>query len=1259
MLQESLKKIKLFIGFSNKDVSFLLELEKHLSTLKELGYIETWNRNEISFGKESISETKNKLDDSDLIICLLSSDFMATEYFDKDLFSPLFEMEEKIVLPILVRPVIYAGTPFEYIKILPSNRKAISQWSNEDEAWVEIVKEIHYLCEQQIENFQLSNFFSKEDKKINAPKIHCPEIPDISLFVGRENEIQELKEYLIYDHANLVFIQGLKGVGKTDLSVKIAHELKDNFDFVIWKKLLNAPDLIYLISDINNIIHPSFENINQSYDFVINQFHDNLNKNKCLIILDNFESVLTNKFNDYEQFLSDLVKIKHGGCLIITSREIPKIIDRLVPKRKDFKIIKLDGLNYEDGIKIFNNYGDFKCDDVEKWKFLINSFNGNPLALELLARHIDEVFFGDVNSFLEEGLSSFDDFNELLDWHYDRLSLLEKEVIYWLTINREPVSYISLKDDIYSENSKEKLSSTLQSLQRKIPLERVRCSFMLQPVLIEYTTQKIIKRLEEEIFLEDKELKNVVIESFLDKIKEEIKSGKLHLINSHVIFKATSKEHIRENQKAIILFPLIRKLLNFYETPENLAHQIKSILEVIKNKTPDVKSYAPTNLITILIHLDISLKGWDFSRLYFKEIYLQGYNLQGINFSHSTFSKFNITQNFGAVLKLKYCNHIGKLIASTTSYNIYVYSENLSTTHMILKGHEDWVWDFDVLESEHLLISGSEDKTIKIWSLNSGECLKTIYDSKQVRAISVAQKNKLIASGTEEHSVKIWDINSGALIQKLEIHKDIVRAVIFSNDNRVLVSASDEGLIVIWSTITWSPLKILKKYHVPVTALDICQKSMWIASGGDDGKIIIWDLLTGNLIKEIYAHSSGVKSIKFNSSSNILISSDDLGFIKIWDISTSTCVNTIKAHGNIIRSIDFNDDGLRIYSGSEDETIKIWDTLSLVCLNKISGYDNAIWDVKFAPNSTNKVFLSDNHNISEWNCETEQVIKRYEGHRNRSRCILITQDSTTLISASEDNEIKLWDISTGECVRTFKEHLDYVYSVDIFGELMVSGGEDNLIKLWNINDCTRSIRTLNKHQLAVYAVKFSFNGEYFASAGEDNSIIIWSTNSFEFVHELKEHKKCVRAICFSNDDKLLISSSEDSLIKIWDINSGLCITTLKRHKNSVKALAMSKRGNLFASGSDDKTIFIWKTNGEFVKELTVGSDSIKGIDFSYDDKKLICAIEDGTSQIWNLETFSLEKVLRPPRPFEWSVFKDVKGFSDSEIQTIQSLGGLT
>ena len=137
--------------------------------------------------------------------------------------------------------------------------------------------------------------------------------------------------------------------------------------------------------------------------------------------------------------------------------------------------LELNGLDTAAGRAIFQdiarvNNANFQGTESD-WSHLIAFYSGNPLALEITARHILRRFDGSLSEFFKHDLMVFGEIRELLNWHFDRLTAGEKNVLYWLALNREAVSIADLKEDLVSPAARKYLPETLDAIERQIPIE--------------------------------------------------------------------------------------------------------------------------------------------------------------------------------------------------------------------------------------------------------------------------------------------------------------------------------------------------------------------------------------------------------------------------------------------------------------------------------------------------------------------------------------------------------------------------------------------------------------------------------------------------------------------------------------------------------------------------------------------------------------------------------------------------------------------
>jgi hypothetical protein len=292
--------------------------------------------------------------------------------------------------------------------------------------------------------------------------------PDASLLYGRRADAELLKSWILGDSCRVILITGLGGIGKTDLatclgrggnrsadsSSTLASGIQGHFDRVIWRSLLNAPAPDALFADLLDFLYEhrriARHEASRQMDDILSYFQ----QRRCLVILDNVEAVLRpgdpnmryrDGYESYGTFFAQVAKTTHQSCLLLTSREKPSPIADLEGVRKPVRSLALGGIGTAESQDLFAQIGTFSGSQ-NHWSRIVKLYNGNPLALELAARHIDQVFDGNLDAFLGVGRPVFADLEDLLDWHLDRLSREEREIVCWLAIEREPVTLATLYD---------------------------------------------------------------------------------------------------------------------------------------------------------------------------------------------------------------------------------------------------------------------------------------------------------------------------------------------------------------------------------------------------------------------------------------------------------------------------------------------------------------------------------------------------------------------------------------------------------------------------------------------------------------------------------------------------------------------------------------------------------------------------------------------------------------------------------------------
>jgi WD40 repeat protein len=1083
-------------------------------------------------------------------------------------------------------------------------------------------------------------------------RVDWGEAVDVSVFYGRAQELACLQEWIINDNCRLIALLGMGGIGKTSLSVKLAQIMVEinNFEFIIWRSLGNAPPLIDTLLDLIK-----FLSLEQETDLLLDVgallalLIKYLRASRCLLILDNFESILTEGdkageyregYKDYGELLKRIGEMAHSSCVIITSREKPKEVVASEGETLPVRSLQLTGLLAADSEVIFQEKGISGTQDEQIR--LVDSYQGNPLALKIISTTIKDIFDGSISEFLSQESIVFGTIRTLLETQFNRLSDLEKEVMYWLAINREPVTMLELLNDIIVLEKAPKLIETLESLMWRSLIEKARdaksdaSTFTLQNVVLEYIT-----------------------DVFIEQIIIEINQGIFKLFNTHALIKATSSDYIRSSQIRLIINPILY-LLNFEVKSGN------DLLKILRNQ-PDIKSgYAAGNIINLLVHFKIDLSGYNFSNLVIKQAYLQGVNLREVDFSNSDFDKCIFTQSFGSIQSVAFSPN-GQLAASDTNGQIILWQVADNKQLLSFKAHLSWIWSVAFSSDGKILASCSSDNTICLWRLPDGNLIRTLQGhTSEVRSVTFSSNGKIIASGGSDYTIRIWNLTTGRQLQILQGHTNVVSAVAFSPDNETIASGSYDHTIRIWNVATGECIKVLEGHISQVRSVIFSRDGNIIASGSYDRTIRIWDVTTEECLSILQGHLSQVRSVAFSRDGLLLVSAGRDLTIKLWIIlrnenSVETqLISSFSGHTQSVESVAFSPDDKILVSGSFDQTVRLWDVNNEKCLNTLQGYANSIWSVAFSNDGEILASASDDFAVRFWKVSTGQLLRTFNKHKNRVWSVAFSPDGQTLASGSDDKTIRLWDVNTGELLETLYTHTYRIHSLQFnpSGTMLASTGADETICLWDITE-SKCINILHKHQRRVESVAFSSDGTFLASGSSDSSIKLWLQTTGEYIRTLQEHTAEVNSVTFSPNGKILASASSDDTIKLWSVNKGECIKTLQGHAYAVQSVTFSPDGKYLISASTDETIKIWSVRtGECIKTLHEHIGVVWSVAINGRGAIIASGSQDETIKLWDINTGECLNTLRAKRPYERMNITAVKGLNEATISTLLALGAV-
>ncbi len=1070
-----------------------------------------------------------------------------------------------------------------------------------------------------------------------------------TVFYGRKQEIATLEQWILNDRCRFVALLGMGGIGKTSLSVKLAQQIQEEFEYVIWRSLREAPpiksvlvNLIQFLSDEQD----TESNLPGNLTEIISRLIDYLRNNRCLVIFDNVESILSSGnrsgnypegYEGYGQLFKQLGEAAHTSCLVLTSREKPKEVALMEGRALPVHSLLLTGLNLEEGQEILKVKG---LSATEKeCKKMIDLYAGNPLALKIVATTIQDVFGGNVTQFLEQDTAVFGDIRDVLEQQFERLSNLEKEIMYWLAINREPTSLSNLREDIVSPTPPKKLLEALESLVRRSLIEQSAATFTLQPVVMEYVTQVLIEQ-----------------------VCEEITTENFDLFRCHALMKATAKDYIKETQIRLILQPLINELLAIFRSKKGVEKQLTQILARLREESPQEPGYSGGNILNLFSQLQTDLSGYDFSDFAVWQADLRSVSLHNVNFAHADLANCVFAETFGGIHSVAFSPD-GQFLAMGDTYNqVHLYQVADGKQQVVCVGHTDWVWSVSFSPDGKVLASSGKDKNIKLWDVNSGECLVTLQGhSNGIASVAFAPKGNILASASEDQTVKLWNASTGECLKTLSGHHGRVSSIAFSPNGQILASGCHDQMVKLWDVSTGKCLNTLQGHHGGVWSVSFSSDGQTLASGSHDRTVRLWNVETGQHVNTLQGHTDCINSLVFSLDSHILASGADDRTVKLWDVNTGECLRTLQGHSSRVWSIALSPDSRTLVSGSSDQTVRLWDINTGQCLKTLQGYSSGIWEVTFSANGHMLVSGSGDQMVKFWDFNTGKCLKTLRGHRNRVTSVAVGANGQIVASGSEDQSVKLWDVNTGECLKTFRGHANWLTSVAISPscQMLASGSDDHTARLWDVNT-GQCIHVLEGHTDRIWSVAFNPNGQIVATGSHDKTVKLWNVTTGECIRTLFGHNNWIWWISYSSDGHILASSSTDQTIKLWNIKTGECVQTLNGHTSSVYSVAFSPDGSMLASSSQDQTVKLWdlRTN-QCIKTLKGHKQLVWSVAFSPNGQTLASGSQDDTIKFWDVNTGECLKTLRNERPYEGANISNVIGITEAQKASLKALGAVT
>ncbi|XP_027041127.1 ribosome assembly protein 4-like isoform X3 [Pocillopora damicornis] len=258
-----------------------------------------------------------------------------------------------------------------------------------------------------------------------------------------------------------------------------------------------------------------------------------------------------------------------------------------------------------------------------------------------------------------------------------------------------------------------------------------------------------------------------------------------------------------------------------------------------------------------------------------------------------------------------------------------------------------------------------------------------------------------IITGSADRTIRMWDVRSGRSIHKLKGHKGGVRCLQF--DDEKIVSGSWDMTIMVWHIVKFHRLKVLYGHSGCVSCLQF--KGKILVSGSHDRTLRIWDTDTWECESEIEGHEGAVTCLQLNG--DYLVSGSIDRTLKLWDIKTRACLHTFEGHKDAVLAVTVL--GNLIISGSADGMIMFWNLETGFCEAAIQGHEGPVHSLDY--NGHQHFFSSGGDNLlKEWDLSTCTCLRSLQGHKGPVFCVKAVPHR--VVSCSADGFTRIWDLNS-------------------------------------------------------------------------------------------------------------------------------------------------------------------------------------------------------------------------------------------------------
>ncbi|MBF0193763.1 MAG: protein kinase [Magnetococcales bacterium] len=549
----------------------------------------------------------------------------------------------------------------------------------------------------------------------------------------------------------------------------------------------------------------------------------------------------------------------------------------------------------------------------------------------------------------------------------------------------------------------------------------------------------------------------------------------------------------------------------------------------------------------------------------------------------------------------------------------------------LLEGHEARVHDVAISADGLVAISGSDDQSARLWDVTTGKCLRVLKGHiKAVEAVAISGDGTLALSGGSDNVLKLWDVKSGREMVTFQGHTGPVNDLAFSPDNSQVISVSgsqfsQDNSVKLWDVESHSCIATLEGHEKPIWAVHFCADGNHALSGGEEGILKLWDLKAGKCIRNFVGHTASVNDLSMTADGKFAVSASGAAFakdnsVRLWEVATGRSLFTFQNANGPVLGVGLSSSGRYVLSGGKDRVLR-WAQLNAdkyhwqapLALSQITASEKAFKASgayeKYLVEA--REFLKNRDALSA--LESVAKARSQEGFSRGDAAMAVLDDIS--MHLARESFLGGWEANS------WQQHKANIVSLDFHpkNHWVVAGDQGGDLTIWNI-DNGELIKEISAHHGAVESISISNDGSRILTGGGDNILNLWESETGNKVRSFEGHTLKVRGVSLLRSGHYMLSASADESIRFWSAATGQCETVHKGHQGQVLALSPSPDESHFLSAGEDGVLKLWNIGrAKAVKTFKGHTSQVFSVCYSLDGQFALSASADSTLIFWNVK----------------------------------------